>query len=245
MDKKAWNKAAKDYFSTVHVSPFSKGVINPLLDDIKKLNKDKKVIDLGCGTGNLIPYIKHFKEIHAVDFSPIMIEKAKSKHKKVNFKVKDLRNLEGYYNQFNLAFAINSILGPSILDSELMFKESYKVLKNNSTLIAILPSMDSEIYRATLTFHDELKRVKNENIAIKRTHKEMTSKEYDFMLGLYKHKGDKQKHFYKVELEYYLKKAGFKSIKFKKVLYPWRTWEAKKSLHKEDKLWDWLVYAKK
>jgi len=101
--------------------------------------------------------------------------------------------------------------------------------------------LDSDIYRAALTFDKEFKKTNNEKISAKNTKNTMSSENYDLMLGYFDNKG-KQKHFFKAELEYRLSKAGFKNIEFKKVLYPWSMTED--SFPKENKLWDWFILAK-
>ena len=51
----------------------------------------------------------------------------------------------------------------------------------------------------------------------------------------------KQKHYFKVELEYRLKKTGFKKLIFKKVYYPWSM--ATDSFTGQERLWDWFIKA--
>lgn len=56
-----------------------------------KPNKKKsKILDVGCGTGNLVnKFVKKGYKVRGVDKSKSMIKKAKSKHPNCNFKVDD------------------------------------------------------------------------------------------------------------------------------------------------------------
>ncbi len=240
MDSKDWDKIAKNYFKEIE-SPFEDDVISPLKKDLKDISTHS-AIDLGCGIGNLLPIIKDkFKEITCIDFSKEMINECQKRFPETNnttFSVGDISNLKSYYNSYDYAFAINSIVQPSIELIDNILKEIYKTLKKNGTFIAVFPSLDSDVLRAAITF-DKTK-------SIKETHQLIGSKDYDFLLGFYKNNG-KQKHFFKEELLYRLKKANFKNIKFSKGLYPWGncTDESLRTCKEENKLFDWYVNANK
>lgn len=249
MKPKDWNKIAEEYFDNLS-SPFEDDVKNPLFSLVENMKKRKtmSVVDLGTGVGNLIPCLeKNFGSVVALDFSGKMLElaKNKAKTKKVEFLKKDMRNLKGLYNKFDAAFAINSFLIPSVKDVKTMIAETRKVLKKNGTLFAVFPSLESVLYKAMLTYEHERK-TKGRKNAKKETRKRIEKHKYDFLLGFMNEEGE-QKHFYKFEIEYRLKEAGFKNIIFKKVEYPWKLWEERYLLkfRSKPKMWDWLVVAEK
>ncbi|MBS3168652.1 class I SAM-dependent methyltransferase [Candidatus Woesearchaeota archaeon] len=245
MKEKEWDKISDNYLEEI-LSPFNKGVENPIYHVLKSIKSKKKVIDLGCGLGILAPFLsKNFKEVTAIDFSEKMIETAKENNKtlkNVNFQIKDIKDLKEFHNQFNVAVSVNSIIMPSLIDVEKAFQESYKILKTKGYFIGIFPAIESEFLDALLTFEKQLKETKDEKSAIKNTHK-IVGENYDFLLGIINYEG-KQKHYYNFELEYRLKKVGFKKIKISKVLYPWKIY-GDSTIKNKPEIWDWFVTARK
>lgn len=247
MKPEDWDTVSKDYFSEIE-SPFAIDVINPLYEHIKTA-KGKSAIDLGCGLGQLIPHIKEkYENITCIDFSQEMLKKAEKKHsdKKIEFHKADMKDLSQFYNKFDTAFAINSILEPSVNSIQTILSEIYKVIRQKGTFISIFPSIESEILRAAITFDNEYSILNSEKESIKNTHITIGSKDYDLLFGFFNNDG-KQKHFYKIQLEYRLKKAGFKNIIFDKVLYPWKTCVDKslRNCNVDMQLFDWFVRAEK
>lgn len=250
MNIKSWNKASRDYFSDIVASPFNKNVKNLLIKELRNIpnSKNKTLIDLGCGIGNLIPYTKNrFKTITEVDYSPEMIKKAKEdygKYKNINFLVRDIKNLHNL-NKFDVVVSVNSILDPSFKNLTKIFSEINKITKQGGLFLGIFPSMDSEIYTSILVKDYFLQKTKNEKKAIEKMKEEIGPEEIDYLNGIYK--VYKEKYFYKVELEYLLKNSGFKILKFDKILYPWELWQPPemKWFKNKEKPWDWLVVAKK
>ncbi len=250
MKSKEWDKIADNYFEHVS-SPFDKGVKNPLPGMVRRMKgcREMSVIDLGTGIGNLIPFLeKKFGSVTAIDFSRQMLfyARKKSNNEATRFLQKDLTNLRGLYNQFDVAFAINSIVMPSVKDVKKSIYETAKVLKKGGKLIAIFPSLESVLYKAMIIYEYELKQNKRRSTAMRKTYKKIEREKYNFVLGFMEEEG-MQKHFYRFEIDYRLRKAGFKNIEFEKVKYPWSLWEEKYLLRFKNKplMWDWVVTAEK
>ena len=71
------------------VSEYGSSLLNLLLPQ-----ETEKILDLGCGTGDLTYEIsKLCSSVIGIDVSKDMIEKAKSKYSEVQFEVKDASNL--------------------------------------------------------------------------------------------------------------------------------------------------------
>lgn len=249
MKPKDWDKISKSYFEEL-TSPFAKGVKNPLYSVIEKIKntKSKSVIDLGTGIGNLVPFLsKNFKDVTAIDFSENMLKTAKKncKEKNVRFKQLDMKDMKEFYGKFDVAVSINSILLPSVKDVNKIISEIFNILKDNGKFIGVFPSLNSVLYYAMLVYEQELKN--GEDLARKRTYRTIGKEDYDFLLGILDYEG-KQKHYYDFEIEYRLKKAGFKNINIRKVFYPWELSDDdkyKELFKNESRLWDWFVTAEK
>ena len=199
MKPKEWDKIAKTYHENLK-SPFGKVLNNPLQKAIKDIkNKDKKsVIDIGCGIGNLLPYLKGFKHITATDFSKEMLIIAKNKYPKIEFFEADSRNLKQFKN-YDIAFAINSIIMPSIKDVDITLKQVKNTLKKQGILIAVFPAIESLLNQSMLVYERQFEKTKNESKAKIRTKKIIGN--HNFMFSIINDNG-KQKHFYKFELKH-------------------------------------------
>jgi len=250
MQSEDWDKIAEDYFSHIE-SPFSPGVKNPLLTHLKQIKGENlSAIDLGCGIGNLIPFIKGiFPKVVCVDFSAEMLAKAQEKfgsQKHVEFLQGDLNNLSKFQDQFTHAFAINSIVTPSIEAIKKQLSEVYGVLKKGGTAYFIFPALESDILYAAIAYDRTVKGPYTEESAMNHTEKKIDINSYNFLFGLYEEEG-KQKHYFKIELEYRLEKAGFTNLQFDRVLYPWEkcTDASLRKCGERLHLFDWFVRAEK
>lgn len=248
MNSKQWDKLANRYHEEV-ISPFYGKVNNPLFSELKRVeNKNKKsVAEFGCGLFYLGKELcSAFKRVHASDFSSEMIRLAKQRNKFDNLVVKkeDITKLK-YKEEFDVVISVNSMIMPSHKDINSAFGNLYRALKKEGDCFLVLPSMESVLYHGLLLLNDEIK-VKEEKVAKTVAKRKFENNKYDFFLGHYKDGQDKQKFYYKHEIEFLLKKAGFKNIVVKKVLYPWGSDISDyEDFPNEDRLWDWFVKAKR
>lgn len=117
----------------------------------------RTVLDLGCGTGVLLPIIQHYLtghgEITALDISQKMIDIAKDKNgtRNIKYVCKDYYDFIGG-QPFDLIIAYSCF--PHFTDNELFFIKSYNLLKNYGTLV-IAHSESRDIINLR---HDEMKK---------------------------------------------------------------------------------------
>src|SRR3989338_4103373 len=248
-----WNKIAKSYSDNI-LGPFSEGISNPIFwyidNKIENVNS-KSVIDIGTGVGNFLPHLSEkFQKVVGIDISLKMIEKAKEltkDMKNIFLHVKDARDLSEFHNQFDVVIAVNSILMPNIIDINKMFKELHDVLKDDGILLGTFPTMDAVLLMGLLGMEKVIEEGGDHNLAIEKAKKIMSFEDCDFVLGTYNYDGLVQKHYYRFELKYRLKKAGFKNIKLRKIFYPWEDYGEERLLEikNKNKPWDLFVFAKK
>ena len=248
MNSKQWDRLADCYHDEV-ISPFYGEINTPLFDELKKIKskKSKNVAEFGCGLFYLGEKLcSSFKSVHASDFSPKMVELAKKRNKYSNLTIKkeDITKLR-YKNKFDVVISVNSMIMPSHKDIGKAFGNIYNAMKKNGQCFLILPSMESVLYHGLLLLNDEIK-IKEESAAKKATKKKFENDKYDFFLGHYEDGLDKQKFYYMHEIEYLMKKSGFKDIKIEKVKYPWgNDISDYEDFPDEEELWDWFVSANK
>lgn len=250
MRRKDWNQIAENYHDVV-ISPFQKGVKNPLFDKLNGIkDKENKVImDIGCGRGEILDNLaKQFKKVYAIDFSSTMIHIAQENSSKENieFFIRDMRKLAKFRKKFDVVVSVNSVLLPEIREVKKSLSSIYNTLKKNGKFYGIFPSMGSILYQGFLIIEEQLKSGKNEKLAIKKAKQIMERRKYDLVCGLYCDNGQVQKFYYDFELKIRLQDAGFKNIKLTKVLYPWgKEISDFVDFPGRPKMWDWFVSADK
>ncbi len=128
----AYNKIAYLFARTRKLSPIWKDL--KIIKDYYQ--KGKKVLDLGCGSGDLIRLIKFEKDDYwGIDASPKLIKLAQLQYPGYRFEVKDYLNFENK-RPFDIIYWIAGI--HHIPSKELrgeMVKKIYTLLKNKGYLI--------------------------------------------------------------------------------------------------------------
>ncbi|MFH1649699.1 MAG: methyltransferase domain-containing protein [Candidatus Woesearchaeota archaeon] len=245
-----WDEIAKDYFHGV-VSPFANKVENPLYADLKQIQHPEKlhVIDLGCGIGNLVPHVQNFARVACVDFSPGMLAEARNKYghlEHVTFHEKDITELHEFHSKFDVAVAVNSFVMPDMRMIQKAFDEAFAVLKTGGNFFGIFPAMENVAYMFLLAYERHYENLKSPKKAYERASSDVQADSYDFKTGHVEEEGF-QKHYYLHGILHRLKKAGFSSIEFSKVKYPWKMAPVLNNTEyaKEEHWWDWYVRAKK
>lgn len=98
-NKDYWNPDLYDQ-SHSFISNYGRDLIELLAP-----KQDEKILDLGCGTGDLTNTLDYMGvNVLGVDNSKNMIEEARSKYPHINFIVKDATNL-GYNSDFDAVFS--------------------------------------------------------------------------------------------------------------------------------------------
>lgn len=251
MDASDWDLVAKDYYAEV-ISPLKDCVKNPLLKELEEKDfSNSVVLDAGCGVGRLLPLLsKKFREVHAKDFSSEMIKQATKKSEKltnVNCFVKDLKECDGEEEKYDVLISVNSLLDPSILNITKGIEAFFSSIKKGGVFYGILPSMESYLYQGILMFDKKATTIEEEEKVIEEVNKKLKVDSFDYNLGLIDFDGDKQKAFYRFELWYRFKKAGFSNIQIGKVLYDWKEWREAGQTYfpKEHPPWDWYLKCEK
>lgn len=105
---------------------------NPLFEIFMK---GKKVLDIGCGEGNLLR--KDRNNIYGIDINKTLIEKLQSEGLLVKYG--DATKIPFEDNYFDVIHCSNVIEHLTPLDAHKMFLETKRVLKQNGIIILITP----------------------------------------------------------------------------------------------------------
>jgi ubiquinone/menaquinone biosynthesis C-methylase UbiE len=250
MNRREWDRTAKNYHEEV-ISPFQKGVKNPLFEKLRNVKcKRKKVIaDIGCGRGEILDLLAaDFKKVYAIDFSPEMLRIAERRNSRGNIEyvLEDMKKLDRFENMFDVAVTANSVLFPDIKSIKKSLSSIYCTMKKGGVLFGIFPSMGSILYQGFLIMEEQIGKLKDEKKALVKTKRILERRKYNFVKGIYDDDGCKQKFYYNFELRLRLKNAGFRNVKLSKVLYPWKKGISDyKMFNDKPEMWDWFVRAEK
>jgi SAM-dependent methyltransferase len=245
-----WSKHAGQY-DELFLNPFRPGVVNPLLDWIQKERSPgtKSVIDLGCGTGPLLPrLVGHFSRVFALDFAPAMIEKARERlgnaASRVEFLTRPMYELADLAGKLDLAVAVNSIVMPDEREIDTTLRAIRATLRKGGKLLAVVPAMDAIHYHTMLLYDRELDRGHEPPDAKRKAAVLAEHKYYEFAFGSFTFDGLRQKFWQPFEIEYRARKAGFVHVELDRVLYPWDDHQAGgAAFEDEPRSWDWFFAA--
>jgi SAM-dependent methyltransferase len=224
---RAWSRHAADY-DEIFLNPFRPGVHNPLIRALEAVDDagSKAAIDLGCGTGPLLPLLEpRFGRVLALDFAPGMIKQARArlgrkagKVEWLNRPMHDLADLEG---QLDVAVAVNSIVMPDTREIDRTMVAIRRALKPGGLFLGVVPSIDAIHYSTMLLADRALDEGRTPEEAERLAAAGAEHHLFEFAFGRFTFRGLHQKFWQPFELEYRLRKAGFGEIGLEKLLYPW------------------------
>jgi len=112
---------------------------------ISSLLKGKKILEVGCGTGNLVQFLSDKNlEIMGTDYSNVYLEKARKKNPNVEFFKADLLHKEEW-NSFKNSF--DSVIASEVIehieDDLAALKTINSLLKPDGILVLTVPAFDS------------------------------------------------------------------------------------------------------
>lgn len=248
----AWSRHAAHY-DEVFLNPFRPGVENPLLRALDGVDDPgpKAVIDLGCGTGPLLPLLTdRFARVLALDFAPGMLKAAQKRlgsrrAKQVEWLQRPMHALDDLKGQLDVAVAVNSIVMPDTRVIDRTLAAIHAALRPGGLFLGVVPSIDAIHYSTMLLVDQALDQGRTPQEAERLAASGAEHHLFDFAFGRFRFQGLEQKFWQPFEVEYRLKKAGFSSIALEKLLYPWDDDIAGgASFADQPPSWDWTFSAR-
>jgi SAM-dependent methyltransferase len=231
---------------------FDPGVENPLLAWLERIPEAgrKTVIDLGCGTGPLLPFlVGRFERVIALDFAPGMIERARERlgadAARVTFATRAMHDLDDFAGQVDVAVAVNSLVMPDVRLIDRTLRAIRASLRPDGLFLGVVPSMDAIHYHTMLLMEAALDRGQTPEEAERSAAFHAEHAHYDFAFGRFSFLGLRQKFWQPFEIHHRMTKAGFASVELDRVLYPWdESLAGSAELAEYPRSWDWSFLAR-
>lgn len=183
--RKRWNFWAKRY-DNHWVQLYSlKPTRDEIISELKKIikpGKDYHILDMGCGTGQLLNNIKDkFKSFNiyltGVDMSEKMLEIARSKSKDITYHQVSIEEFQDNDQKYDIIICSHSF--PYYKDKGLVTSKFSKLLKNNGYLLLAQASINS-IYDHIVMFFVKFYTGKASYLSIKKI-KRLTSNKFNML----------------------------------------------------------------
>jgi SAM-dependent methyltransferase len=246
-----WNRQAARY-DEVFLDPYGPNVANPLRGALAAVAEAgrKTVVDLGCGTGPLLPQLlERFGRVIALDFAPAMLERAKNRlgpaaAARVTFLERPMHELDDFAGEIDVAVAVNSLVMPDVRLIDRTLRSIRGSLRPGGELLGIVPAIDAIAYHTMLLMDQALDHGLDPEDAEKFAAAQAERQHYDFAFGRFRFQGLRQKFWQPFEVEHRLTKAGFVTPTLNKVLYPWDDdLPGGRELTAFPRSWDWFFRA--
>lgn len=246
-----WSRHAARY-DELFLDAFDEGVESPLLAALQSVEGpgEKTAIDLGCGTGPLLPrLISQFRHVYALDFAPGMIEQARKRlgrsAGKVTFLERPMHELDDLAGTVDVAIAVNSVIMPDVRVIDRTLAAIRATLRPDGVFLGVVPSIDAIHYHTMLLMDQSLDRGHSPEEAERYAAHHAEHEYYEFAFGRFSFQGLRQKFWQPFELRHRLTKAGFQTVTLDQLLYPWNDSLARGADFSDyPRSWDWAFLAR-
>lgn len=143
--RKAWQANAEFWDKTMgdHSNEFHREVVRPKVTELLEIQPDDFILDIACGNGNYSAYLaEHGVNVVAFDYSPKMIELAKTRqaryHDKIEFCVADATNeksLMSLKRQKPFTKAVSNMAIMDISEISALFDCVHRMLIHNGVFV--------------------------------------------------------------------------------------------------------------
>ncbi len=250
MDKKYWEKVARDYDGEIFDSLASdrNGTILGHLERIgKRVGKKGTACDFGCGVGKYLPALaRNVGVVHATDLSDECVRQARAAcgHlKNVTIHQGDLSVLTHTVGQVDFVLCTNVLIMPSEKMRAGILKRLAAAVKPGGSLLLLVPAMESALY-AHARRAEWLQRSPKARVIASTTYTGVGGKDlFNGILGIGK---VRTKHWLKEELVSVLGVKGFVVEAVDKAEYDWKTeFHTPPRWMRDPYPWDWIVVARR
>jgi len=204
--------------------------------DAIRAPREKTAGDIGGG-GALVPLLAaRFGRVFGIDDSPATLARVRTtcRAAHVTFHRADLADLSAFRARFDVAVTVNAILTPDDDRLDRIFESLHAAIRPGGWLIGVFPAMESVLYRGFLVHECERAAAGASRVLEQRRHTLAQVADPRERRG--------QKFFHGFELRRRLRHAGFRRLRFGRVVHGWTDLpDIPDGFAGEPPTWDWLV----
>lgn len=250
MDKKYWERVARDYDGEIFDSLASdrNGTILGQVDRLgRELGKTGTACDFGCGVGKYLPALaQRFRTVHATDLSDECVRQARAAcgHlKNVTIHQGDLSAMARAAGKADFVLCTNVLIMPSETMRAGILKRLAAAVRPGGALLLLVPALESALY-AHARRAEWLRRSPGARVVASTSHTGVAGRDlFNGILGIGK---VRTKHWLKEELAAVLAEHGFAVEAVEKAEYDWKTEFHKPPRWMRDPYpWDWIAVARR
>lgn len=231
VDRKAWDRLAPTFESSVYdiAAIDSNGVLTELVGLTRPRPTRDTLVDLGCGIGTFVgAFGDRFAAIVAVDFSPVMIERARARlgdDPRIEWVVGDIpRAARVLSKRADLAVCLNVITSTSSAKRAAIWDALRVVTRRGAHVLVVVPAFESAEVVAAI---DRRVRIGDGRSA--------RNVETD---------GTAQKYFTHDELVSTVPRHGLEIVRLEPVPYPWSEELSDGRRSGRRRPFDWAILAR-
>lgn len=251
MKEERWDAIADAYDDEV-LSVFDHDRRGLVRDKIKKYaSASLAASDLGCGMGKFLPLLsKHFKLVHACDYSAGLLEVARRESAdldNVSIEKVDLAQGSVRLPKVDFSLCVNVLLTPDLRERLSVFRNIARQLSRGGHLVLVVPSLESALYANSRLVQWNLRSGITEARAELEGFREDEPSGIEVARGGIVFAGDmKMKHFLREELISIADGLRFDTVSLEKIEYKWETeFKEPPGWMGEPFPWDWLAVFRK
>lgn len=248
-DEHFWNTLAN--YDEEIISIFKDAeAARPLIEHIQRhIGPDTVVADLGCGPGNLLPFLKDAKKVYAVDKSENMLAQARERQPlpNVEFVRADIRTLD-LPEPADVVVALNALWPTSLTDYSKLLHGVRHNMKEGGLLVLMAMSFECMLYYTNLHL---AWRIEQLGEAEADAYRFLTQKHAETMNNMFGYVQVKpkllQKFWGREELCERLESQGFSVTETAKHILPWASYFRQEPdwIRQQPGLWMWQIEARK